>query len=64
MKAFLKISHWDFTTKYIHYKDPNGSFGKKIKGWEFYLLKLVLKHLNMTFFMSLNQKDLKWRKVM
>jgi len=62
MKAVVRDSHWDFTTRYVMSKESNGSVGRYRKGLEYDLLKIVLKQMNMTFFMSLNQKILKWRK--
>jgi hypothetical protein len=61
MKAVVRNGHSFFTTNYRNKKcfiyNPDGD----LEGLEYDLLKIVLKHLNMTFF-NLHQQILKLRK--
>jgi hypothetical protein len=49
MKALVRDGHWDFTTKYIKYKDPDGNVLTYAGGLEYDLLKIVYVHMNMSF---------------
>ena len=48
MKTFVRNGHWDFTTVYYQYNDPNGNVRTNIKGVEITLLKVVLQQMNMS----------------
>jgi hypothetical protein len=49
MKAVVTDNHWYFTTRYVYYNDSNGNVGMYIEGLEYYLLRVVLEHMKMTF---------------
>jgi len=49
MKAVVRNGHWYFTTNYVYYNDSNYNVRKYIEGLEYYLLRFVLKQMNMSF---------------
>jgi hypothetical protein len=49
MKAVVRNDGSDFSTFYVTRLDSNGSVVTEVKGMEMYLLKKVLKQMNMTF---------------
>jgi len=51
VKAAVREGHCGFTTKYVQYKDSNGSVGRYIKGSEYDLLIVDYKQMNMPFFL-------------
>jgi hypothetical protein len=49
MEAVVRDGRWEFTTYYVNVTDSSGSVVTNVIGFEFDLLKLVLKQINMTF---------------
>jgi len=42
MNSVVREFQSDFTKKYVHYKDSNGSVGREIEGLEYDLLKVFI----------------------
>jgi len=49
MKVVVRDTQNYFTTKYVRYRDPNGNVRSYIRGFEYNLLMVVLKQMNMPF---------------